>query len=354
MLIRRKIYAIYVLALAAGAVGFNDAAMSIKAIEPIAGIDIYSLFLGGVYLVLSMSIMEYFVFYRLRQMNKELARIKDEGYCSNKRLFDNSGDDEIGSIIESINSALELAYEKSKHGEVINELYHSLVHDSPVLVYRFNTEGTVTFVSDSYAAAYNMPKSKIVEGNIYEHIKQLGGNADDIRHRIQVLGPNRRATSFTYDTPLVVNQDVPKWLAWSVSAILDDKDNVLEYQAVGVNMYKHEVAVTAEKLVRNQKVEEIILESIHEDDKASIAEGFQQAVATGSTVHRNCRVMKEGRYVPMQLSIAEGECGEMMVCALDITEIKYAHKEVVGAVENMNRVIISSGRGHQSVVSKAN
>lgn len=359
--IRKKFYTTYILITLAGAVGLKEYADQFRALPPFHGIDLYAAFLGGVYLVISAILLEFFVFMRIQYISKELESMKTNGYGSKKKIVDLSRKDELGKIVENINEAMSTLHNRTDKMHHKNSLYLSLVEDPCIFVYRFRNDGTVTFINKSYADMLGTSYKEVVGRNIYEVL----GDGGDLQQKLSCLNPLCSSSAISFEVPKIIGQAEPKWIAWSASAVFNDVGRAEEYQVVGINMHQRNIEARSQSeeydniflLTLDGKIayapniskyENIVgeqfLACLHEDDAMSFAKTFDHVVKTKKNVVRNVRMKHSSFAFTAQVLIEasidkEGSVSSISVKMVDITDIEGAQAKVVGAVNNMNRLL---------------
>ncbi|MCY7866139.1 PAS domain S-box protein [Bacillus spizizenii] len=239
MILRRKIYYALIVALSVGGVVFHKtAAYIVETFPDVYGVNSYIVMLGLVYLALTISVIEYFILYRLKHLEGRLGEAKEGNYVSKKKVLDTSKDDEIGNIAGAINDVLGNYEQKSKQAKKSDEMYTSIVDDVPLLVYRFLPDGTITFVNESYAKTHQKTREELVGQNIFELIDAAGGNSQSIKRNLNMLRPDKQSDSYFYDTPIVAEGGSPRWVMWINRGFFDEYGRASEFQSVGMDLYQ--------------------------------------------------------------------------------------------------------------------
>ena len=358
--IRKKFYVSYVLITAAGAFILRDSMEGLLVLPDVYGMDIYSFILGLLYLALSVTLLEFFVMFRIQNIKKDLANIKTKGFGKHKRVLDMSQDDEIGEVVNYINDVIEeveIKAEKLKHK---NSLYLSLVEDPSIYVYRFKEDGRITFVNKPYAELAKRSYKQMINKNVFDFISE----PEELKKKISCLNPSNQSLSVSIDMPKIIGQTRPKWIAWSVSAAFDEKGKATEYQVVGINMHYTEPASFKTANYENifllseeckvfyvdgevdykDRLGESFLDYVHANDRLTFLSACEKTVKSEEPETRNIRYKKGNEFLIHQALIEaskdkNSEVSSISVKMIDITGIEGAQAEVVGAVKNMNRLL---------------
>lgn len=358
--LRKKFYITYVLITAAGAFTLRDSMVGLLDLPEIFGVDIYSFVLGLLYLVLSVVLLEFFVLSRINHIKKDLQHIKDNGFSTKKKVLDLSRSDELGEIVQHINETINEVNVKADKLKHKNALYLSLVQDPSIYVYRFKEDGQITFVNQTYAELFNKSYKKMINKNAFDFISE----PEELRKKISCLNPASPSLSVSIDMPKIIGQVRPKWIAWSVSAAFDERGKAAEYQVVGINMHYTESnrfkSVDYENIFLMSKecrifyvdgkddfkdrIGENFLDHIHQKDRDAFIDACSRTFGTEEKEVRNIRYDLDGEYSMYQALIEaskdkHSEVSSISVKMIDITGIEGAQAEVVGAVNNMNRLL---------------
>lgn len=356
--LRKKFYITYVLITAAGAFTLKDSMVGLLDLPEFYGVDIYSFVLGLLYLGLSVALLEFFVLSRIQNIKKDLDAIKNDGFSNRKKVLDLCHDDEIGEIVQYINETVKEVSVKADKLKHKNSLYLSLVQDPSIYVYRFKEDGRISFVNQPYAELFNRSYKQMINKDAFDFISE----PEELQKKISCLNPSSPSLSISIDMPKIIGQVRPKWIAWSVSAAFNELGKAIEYQVVGINMHYAETErfIDYENIFLMSKecrifyvdgkddfkdrIGESFLDHIHTNDRAAFLEACLKTVGTEEKEVRNIRYKKTDEYFIYQALIEvskdkNSEVSSISVKMIDITGIEGAQAEVVGAVNNMNRLL---------------
>jgi PAS domain S-box-containing protein len=161
----------------------------------------------------------------------------ERNYFKLKRLqtvFEN-GSQGITLIIEDITT--QVTYQKML--ELNEAKYRGIVEDQTEFITRFLLDGTLVFINDAYARYLGKEKDELLGGLYIPNIK-----SEDIttaHHCIQSLNMNNPVQTFECRIDHSCGQ--VRWNLWTVRALFDNCQKLIEYQAIGKdNTEKHEAA----------------------------------------------------------------------------------------------------------------
>jgi PAS domain S-box-containing protein len=107
--------------------------------------------------------------------------------------------------------------------------YRAVVESQTEMICRFLPDGTLTFVNEAYCRYFDKGREELIghkfmplipesdRDKVFENISSLNPNTPVITHEHRVFAPNGEIC----------------WHKWTNRAIFDDKNNLVEYQAVG-------------------------------------------------------------------------------------------------------------------------
>jgi PAS domain S-box-containing protein len=105
--------------------------------------------------------------------------------------------------------------------------YRSVVDTQTELICRFLPAGTLTFVNDAYCRYWNVSREQFLGRQFTDAIPPARRDAF-----IERIGTLRHGT-VSFDQDVLLRDGSTGWQQWTVTAILDDKGRVLEFQGVG-------------------------------------------------------------------------------------------------------------------------
>lgn len=295
-----------------------------------------------------------------------MSSIRKEGFSCYREIFNFSNKDELGEIIDDVNSALCELHEQQQKLETKNKLYMSLVNDESIYAYRFKPSGEITFINNTFASQFNYHYKDMLGKDLYEFFEAAGFNAGELKRSISLLNPSNPSSNLIYDMPRILNEDVPKWIAWTASAAFNEKGNVKEYQVVGINMHKvSDVIEEGEKLDNHSTIllstdgkidymfktmdysdaiGEDFLNYVHESDRWIIKRSIDRLLNERNSSVVNVRIKLKNEFVHVQMSIdcsidKHNRIKNIVINAIDTTEIQGAQEKVVGAVSDMHKIL---------------
>lgn len=115
---------------------------------------------------------------------------------------------------------------------ISEERYRSLVEDMPVLVCRFLSDGTLTFVNKSYCDYFCREREALVGRNFFQFIPE--------EKRREVFGRFSELTGenpvVTYEHQVIAPDGTKRWQQWTDRALFDEAGNLKEYQSLGLDV----------------------------------------------------------------------------------------------------------------------
>jgi PAS domain-containing protein len=351
----------------AGTLSFKGLNKEIGQLPSIMGIDPYAIFIGLVYLILSIGIMEYFVLFRIRHFNEDIKAIKEEGFAGKCKIYNFSKQDELGEIIEDVNTVLCELDNQSQKLQTKTKLYLGLVNDESIYAYRFLPDGTVTFANKAFSDIFKYHYKNMLGKDIYEFFDTLGFNSDQLRRTIALLNPSSSSSSMIYDIPLILNEKIPKWIAWTASAAFDERGLIKEYQVVGINMHKVPSLSNEKRRVEDRQstillnpegkidymfssidfsdvIGEDFIDFVHAHDQSIVTKSIRRLITNHQKSVVNVRVKFKEEFLLVQMSVdcsigKDDKLKNIVINAIDMTEIQGAQEKVVGAVNNMHKIL---------------
>lgn len=140
--------------------------------------------------------------------------------------------------------------------------YRGMLEDQTDVICRWKNDGVLTFVNEAFCNLFEMDEDDLVGTNMYPLIPEDG--REIVRQQLQLLSA---------ENPVIVREDRSidsdgneNWQSWHNRAILNDENQVIEYQSVGRD-------------ITQLKLKEKELEQQLE---------FEQLIAQISTVFINC------------------------------------------------------------------
>ncbi len=379
MKLRKKMYFAFSIILAIGTL-LSHSVITSKMIQ-ISDSDAillngYLMTIAVVYLGLVLSLLEYYVFYRLKFINKRLKDIQSGDYTSKKRLVDMSENDEISEMAHQINKVIEDAENQKEELDKKSILYDSIVEDTPLLVQRFLPDGTITFVNDSYINIYGKEKGELIGKNIFNHVDSVGGNSNMLKKNLMSLSPCRPSAPCFYDTPIVLSGSLPKWAMWNNRAIFNKTGAIQEYQMVGMDIYNQKenqsklkdaldnilsVIYFADKdgqlkyvspsnqtvfgITTTEMTGRSIFDYIYKEDHQEFKKQFEKCIQNKESIIKEFRIdTNKEKLIWVQTTMdavldSYNEVVNIIVNMRDISEVKEAQDQVVIALNRMKSIL---------------
>ncbi len=136
--------------------------------------------------------------------------------------------------------------------------YRAVVEDTPAMICRFTKEGILSFVNSAYGNFFGQKAEEMIGRDFFQFIPEVERN----RVRQDFLTLNRNNPITTYEHRGHLPDGSIRWIEWTDRALFDEKDEVVEYQAIGrdiseIKQAREEKARIQEQLQQAQKMEAI-------------------------------------------------------------------------------------------------
>ncbi len=110
--------------------------------------------------------------------------------------------------------------------------YRLIVEGNPALICRFRSDGTLTFVNDTYCRTFAKTRDQAMNGPFALVLpKSDGTNGERV---LEKLHPAMEPS--VDEHRVVVDGDKVRWLRWTTSPVVDDDGRFYEYQAIGIDI----------------------------------------------------------------------------------------------------------------------
>jgi PAS domain S-box-containing protein len=182
---------------------------------------------GLIFSLVTLVMLERFVFTRVGALNLAVARIRDSGDLSIR--LDLPGEDEFSGFAKSLNrmmDELEGAHENLRNSE---KRYHAVVEDQTEFISRFLPDGTHVFVNEAYCRHFHKDRNEILGHRFVPQIPP----EDQERVRRHISDLTIRHPVGTIEHRIVLPGGEIRWHQWTDRAIFDEKNRIIEYQSVG-------------------------------------------------------------------------------------------------------------------------
>lgn len=375
MILRKKIYKTLFVALLVGGIIFHKSAtFMIQKFPDIFGINSYVFALGFVYLVMTVSVLEYFVMYRIKHVDTRLKESQKSEYAHCKKVLDTSSDDEIGHIASAVNDVMGSYEKKIKELKKSDEMYLSVTEDAPLLICRFLPDGTIVFANKPYAKLYGKENENIIGSNVFDLIDGVGGDSSSFKRKLEMIRPGEDRDTCFHNAP--VSESEPEWAMWINRGFFDEYGRIVEYQSVGLDIYQQAAtglnsmmndilslvyfvsedgrldyaSPTNEKILGHNPSEMIgksIFDYIHEENQKDIQEQIDKRFTEEekSTSIKELRIKNNrNQYTWVQAAIdsivaSNGAVSNVAINARDITDLKTAREKITNAFNSMRKII---------------
>ena len=125
--------------------------------------------------------------------------------------------------------------------------YRELVESQDqVLVCRWHSDTTLTFVNQSYCQFFGKSPAELL-GRKYLTLLPEGKTQDELMAHIQVLLQNQLPA--TYEYQVVSSKGELRWLSWTNQPLLDNEGNFVEFQSFGVDITEQKHWAEALRLI---------------------------------------------------------------------------------------------------------
>ncbi|CCH48193.1 PAS modulated sigma54 specific transcriptional regulator, Fis family [Pseudodesulfovibrio piezophilus C1TLV30] len=108
-------------------------------------------------------------------------------------------------------------------------LYRAVVEDQTELICRYNPDGELTFINGAYAKFFGVDEDEIVGQKYFPTL--AGSERRDLKSWIHEAGPDRPV--FDREQYVERSDGEPRWVLWTNRAVLDQRGDIIEVQAVG-------------------------------------------------------------------------------------------------------------------------
>jgi PAS domain S-box-containing protein len=144
------------------------------------------------------------------------------------------------------------------------ESYRALVEDMPALICRFLPNGTLSFVNSAYCRYFEKTRAELVGENFFRFIPEE--DREQVRNHFKSLTQKKPATSYEHKV-FAPNGEI-RWQQWTDRAIFDEKDKLVQYQSIGVDITETKMAGEAlrESEERFRELAELMPETVFEVD----------------------------------------------------------------------------------------
>jgi len=121
--------------------------------------------------------------------------------------------------------------------------YRDIVEDQTDLICRFLPDGTLRFVNEAYCRHFDRRREDLLGYDFFNLIPEE--DQDAVRRNIAALSPENPVSS--HEHRVLLPDGGVGWQLWTNRAIFEDRNRLLEYQAVGQDITERKLA---EEIVR--------------------------------------------------------------------------------------------------------
>lgn len=179
-------------------------------------------------------------------------------YAQLKSVVSSAVDGDTGQFrVILIDISQQLQTENSLH--VSEERYRSIVMDQYDLICRFDPQGRITFVNDSYCNCFSVQSQEILGTNFLPNIYK----ADLPLVEDQFTNLTQEQPKKTVVHRVILAEGTIRWQQWSGRALFDEQGEIREYQAVGrdiTELKENEAALREVGSQLEQRVQERTME----------------------------------------------------------------------------------------------
>ncbi len=133
--------------------------------------------------------------------------------------------------------------------------YQAIAKDQKEMICRFKPDGTLTYVSESYARNWGKTSNELINVNF---LKMIPENAHEgIKKHLNSFSPENEFKTHEHE---VFDRDGKiRWHEWSNRAFFDNNGKLVEFQAIGRDITKRKL--TEEKLRENEEKYRVFFET---------------------------------------------------------------------------------------------
>ena len=236
MKLKKKMYYYFLLIIILGIILSHSALFIITGSldESVKSLNyIYLFLIGLIYAILFLSVIDYYIFYRLKNIIKGISFIKKNNYICKKEIIDTAFGDEISDLTKEINLMVSHIEQQEKELKKKEKRYESLIEDNEVLIKRFEKNGEIVSLNDSCAKIYGEKKEEMMGKNIYKIIQETGIPDDQIKKCISSLNPSQPVFYSFCNLP---NSNENKIALWINRGIFDNLGTLEECQSIGIEL----------------------------------------------------------------------------------------------------------------------
>ena len=143
-------------------------------------------------------------------------------------------------------------------GKDYSLLYESIADNSDLLICRWNSDTTLTFVNRAYAEFYGMERDQLL-GKQWIDLAEKGSCNElekTLHKRAEVEHPFQR------EDPVLAADGAVHWIHWYNQPVHDTAGKLIEYQSVGIDVTEQKKA--RRRIIESEQTLQLILDNIDE------------------------------------------------------------------------------------------
>ncbi len=164
---------------------------------------------------------------RIIKLTNDLKMIEETEELSSR--IEVTGADEVSTLSKTINELLDTFEDLQNNMQKSEERYRNIVLDQADLIFRFTSEGRITYMNDAMGKLFHLGNEKAAGQNAADRMsKEM---IVELRTQLESLSSTDIFATLesTYTTP----EGEVRWLQWTASKIKSSSPDIKEYQAVG-------------------------------------------------------------------------------------------------------------------------
>nr|WP_286181743.1 sigma 54-interacting transcriptional regulator [Desulfovibrio sp. Huiquan2017] len=120
-------------------------------------------------------------------------------------------------------------------------LYRAVVEDQTELICRYGTDGKLTFVNNAFERFAGRDEDEILGRDVFASMGSLDQRV--LTEWLEHFDPSRPV--FDREVRQIRSDGAERWISWTHRAVLNDRNRVMEIQAVGRDVTEHKAAESA-------------------------------------------------------------------------------------------------------------
>lgn len=133
----------------------------------------------------------------------------------------------------------------------IEERYRMVVQDQTAFICRYLPDGVITFINEAFQQFFTTEEPQLLGLNLFQLMHPE--NWIEFKNSLKKCTRHQNVTKFEHKLTLSDFREV--WISWTNRVIIDDKDQIVEYQSVGIDITEKKIIERQEqKLIDNLKI----------------------------------------------------------------------------------------------------